>query len=113
MTATTYDDKTTTQYQYDGPGNLTLVTDQAGNQVQYTYDLNNQLRSVVQKNHPDPAHNTTAYGYDSNGNLTTLTDANAHTTRNGFDPLNQLSQETMPAGRRRRGCTTRRGTWYR
>jgi RHS repeat-associated protein len=98
LTATTYDDKTTTQYQYDGPGNLTLVTDQAGNQVQYTYDLNNQLRSVVQKNHPDPAHNTTAYGYDSNGNLTTLADANAHTTQNGFDPLNQLGQETMPAG---------------
>ena len=96
--ATTYDDKTTTQYQYDGPGNLTLVTDQAGNQVQYTYDLNNQLRSVVQKNHPDPDHNTTAYGYDSHGNLTTLTDANAHTTQNGFDPLNQLGQETMPAG---------------
>jgi YD repeat-containing protein len=32
---------------YDGPGNLSSVTDQAGNQVQYTYDAANQLKSVI------------------------------------------------------------------
>jgi YD repeat-containing protein len=62
--------------------------------VQYNYDLNNQLRQVVQLNHPDPAHKTTAYGYDTNGNLTTLEDANAHTTTNAFDVFNQLNLET-------------------
>ena len=71
------------------------MTDQAKNQVQYAYDLNNQLRSVVQTASPNP-QNATAYGYDSNGNLTALEDANTHTTQNGFDPLNQLQQETLP-----------------
>src|SRR6266699_1348115 len=36
------------------------VADQAGNAMQYTYDGANQLASVIQANHPDPAHNTTA-----------------------------------------------------
>src|ERR1051326_2092695 len=79
-------------------GNLASVTDQAGAVVQYTYDSANQLRSVIQLNHPDPAHHTTAYNYDANGNLNTLTDANSHTTQNGFDVLNQLTTETLPAG---------------
>jgi len=57
------------------------MTDQAGNVVQYTYDAANQLRSVIQVNHPDPSHNTTAYGYDSDGNQTATTDANTHTPR--------------------------------
>jgi RHS repeat-associated protein len=98
LLTTTYDDKTTTTYAYDGPGNLALVTDQAQNQVQYTYDLNNQLKTVVQVNHPDPAHNTTAYDYDTNGNMSTLKDANAHTTTNAFDVFNQLNLEQLPAG---------------
>jgi len=100
LVKTTYDDTTTTQYTYDGPGNLTKVTDQAGNAVQYTYDAANQLKSVVQSNHPDPVHNTTAYTYDPNGNLANLTDANSHTTQNAFDLLSQLKQETMPAGQK-------------
>jgi len=66
--------------------------------VQYAYDLNNQLRQVMQLNHPDPSHNTTAYNYDTNGNLTTLEDANTHTTTNAFDVFNQLNLEQMPAG---------------
>jgi RHS repeat-associated protein len=66
--------------------------------VQYTYDLNNQLRQVIQLNHPDPSHNSTAYNYDTNGNLTTLEDANSHTTTNAFDVFNQLNLEQMPAG---------------
>ena len=98
LTKTTYNDLTTTQYGYDGPGNLTSVTDQAGNVVQYTYDDANQLHTVVQSNHPDPAHNTTVYGYDAKGNLNGLTDANTHTTQNVFDVLSQLKTETMPAG---------------
>jgi RHS repeat-associated protein len=95
---TTYHDSTTTQYTYDGPGNLASVTDQAGKVVQYTYDAANQLQSVVQTNHPDPAHNTTAYAYDEKGNLKNLTDANTHLTQNAFDALSQLKTETMPAG---------------
>jgi len=85
------------------------VIDQANNQVQYTYDLNNQLKTVVQANAPDPApNNTTTYAYDTNGNLTSLKDAKTHVTTNVFDAFNQLHQETMPAANRRRELTMRR-----
>jgi RHS repeat-associated protein len=97
LTQTTYDDTTTTTYSYDGPGNLTGVTDQANNTVNYTYDYANQLRSVIQTASPNP-ENTTSYQYDPDGNLTNLTDANTHTTLNGFDFLGQLNLEAMPAG---------------
>jgi len=66
--------------------------------VQYTYDAANQLASVIQANHPDPAHNTTAYGYDPNGNLTASTDANGHSTGTVFDFLNELTSTTLPDG---------------
>jgi YD repeat-containing protein len=74
-------DKTTIVNTYDGPGNLASVTDQAGAIVQYTYDAGvpvdrsssmgwdaaNQLKTVIQLNHPDPSHNTNLYGYDPLG----------------------------------------------
>ena len=68
--------------------------------MQYTYDLANQLKSVVQVNHPDPdpARHTTSNGYDGSGNRTSLSDANTHVTQNGFDLLNQLNQEALPVG---------------
>jgi len=74
------------------------VTDQAGNVVQYTFDAANQLRAVVQVNHPDPSHNTTAYGYDGDSNQTAATDANSHTTASGFDVLDELTSTTLPDG---------------
>jgi len=81
---------------YDGPGNLASVTDQAGNVVQYTYDGANQLKTVVQLNHPNPANNTNSYGYDNLGNLTGLTDENQHTTQNSFDMFNEAVSKTLP-----------------
>jgi YD repeat-containing protein len=70
--------------------------------VQYTYDAANQLRSVIQINHPDPSHNTTAYTYDGKGNLITSTDANTHATQTGFHALSQLKTETLPLAARGR-----------
>jgi RHS Repeat. len=74
------------------------VTDQEGKRVEYAYDDANQLKSVVQMDHPDAAHNTTNYAYDGRGNLTGSTDANEHTTATGFDLLNRQTSRTLPAG---------------
>jgi len=93
---TTYPDKTTVVNTYDGPGNLASVTDQNGNVVEYTYDAANQLKTVVQVNHPDPSKNTNLYGYDNLGNLTGLTDENLHSTVNGFDVFNESVSKLLP-----------------
>ncbi|WP_150115346.1 RHS repeat protein, partial [Pelagerythrobacter marensis] len=50
---------------YDGRGNVTSVTDAAGNRTVYYYD--DLDRKVVEI---DPAGTYTAYGYDKNGNVT-------------------------------------------
>jgi RHS repeat-associated protein len=89
-------DNTTIVNTYDGPGNLASVTDQASHTVQYTYDAANQLKSVIQLNHPNPSANTNSYGYDPLGNLTGLTDENIHTTRNLYDVMNEPIQKTLP-----------------
>jgi RHS repeat-associated protein len=91
-------DTTTVTNTYDGPGNLASITDQAENVVQYTYDAANQLKTVVQVNHPNPSNNTNYYGYDSLGNLAGLTDENLHTTQNGFDLFSDLVSKTLPDG---------------
>jgi RHS repeat-associated protein len=89
-------DNTTIVNTYDGPGNLASVTDQAGNAVQYTYDPANQLKTVVQVNHPNPSNNTNLFSYDSLGNLTGLTDENLHTTQNAFDLFNEPTSKLLP-----------------
>jgi RHS repeat-associated protein len=66
--------------------------------VQYTYDPANQLKTVVQLNHPNPSNNTNTYGYDPLGNLTALTDENLHTTQNIFDLFNEPVSKTLPDG---------------
>jgi len=91
-----YPDGTKVKNTYDGPGNLASVIDQANNEVDYTYDAANQLKTVVQKNHPDSSHNTNAYSYDGLGNLMRLADENGHTTVNGFDVFNELRSKTLP-----------------
>jgi YD repeat-containing protein len=75
LTVTAYPGQTMKSNAYDGPNNLVSVTDQAGSQVEYTYDAANQLVSVVQASSPSSA-NTIIYGYDSLGNPIVLEDAN-------------------------------------
>ena len=96
LTKITYPDGTSKTNAYEGPGNLALATDQAGNQVQYTYDVANQLSTVVQLNHPNPANNANFYAYDPLGNLAALTDENLHTTQNLFDLYGEPVQKTLP-----------------
>ena len=62
----------------------------------YTYDAANQLKTVVQVNHPNPASNTNYYSYDNLANLTGLTDENLHTTQNSFDLFNEPISKLLP-----------------
>jgi RHS repeat-associated protein len=98
LVKTTYPDQTTVTNTYDGPGNLASITDQAGNVVQYTYDAANQLKTVVQLNHPNPSNNTNFYSYDNLGDLAGLKDENLHTTQNAFDVLMEPISKTLPDG---------------
>ena len=98
LVKTIYPDATTVVNTYDGPGNLASVTDQAGSVVRYTYDAANQLKTVVQANHPNPSSNTNYYGYDNLGNPANLTDENLHTTQNGFDLFSDILSKTLPDG---------------
>ncbi len=68
LITTTYPDTTTVTNAYDGPGNLSQVTDQNGHVVEFTYDAANQLQSVVQTSSPS-SNNLTSYSYDPLGNL--------------------------------------------
>ena len=95
---TIYHDTTFTTQTYDGAGRLASVTDQASKTVNYNYDDAEQLVSVVQANHPNPANNTTVYTYDPHWNLKTVTDANNHTTTTLYDLLDRPSSRTLPGG---------------
>ena len=58
---------TTTQFAYDGNGNLTAVTDPLGRVTQFTYDGFDRVRSVK-----DPLNNSTVIVRAEMGNLQTL-----------------------------------------
>ena len=61
----------TTSYTYDTAGRQSTVTDSAGNQWSYHYDLLGELTSQT-----DPNTGTSSYGpYDVDGNLLQLTDS--------------------------------------
>jgi RHS repeat-associated protein len=112
----------TTDYYYDGNGNLTKTTDPLGHSTQATYDGNgnvltrtdgdsnvttytyngaNELVSVT-----DPGGNCSSvpavkcitYTYDPNGNRISMTDADGNMTTYTYNDLNQLLQTTDPLG---------------
>ncbi len=97
-------------YGYDAAHYLRTITDAAGNQIRYAYDLKgnrtqdytydpsgNLTRSVGYaydlRNHLSQinlAGNTTQLVYDAVGNLTQEIDPNTHTTGYQYDALNRL-----------------------
>ncbi len=80
-----------TVYAYDNSGNLTAVTDAAGNTTFYTYDPFNRLTQVTQ-----PGNATTFYTYDTQGNLAGVTDAESHVTTYTHDDLGRLVETDSP-----------------
>ena len=77
-----------TQYAYDVLGNLTTVTDAAGNVTRMWYD---KLSRKTAMTDPDMGHWT--YSYDDAGNLKTQTDARGCTIFFNYDNINRLTEK--------------------
>ncbi|WP_164743465.1 RHS repeat domain-containing protein [Microbacterium sulfonylureivorans] len=73
-----------TIYGYDHAGNLTSMTDPAGNDWGWTYDLRGFRTSTT-----DPDAGTSSATYDNAGNMLTTTDARGQTVASTFDELNR------------------------
>jgi len=72
----------TTQYEYDGRGSMTSMTDPAGNDWTWTFDARGQLVSQS-----DPDSGTTTTNYDSAGRVLSTTDARGKTLAFAYDNL--------------------------
>lgn len=68
------------QYQYDGAGNLALLTYPDGKTVTYAYDSADRLDHVT-----DWAHRVTQFGYDNHSRLSTISFPNGRTRTYGYD----------------------------
>ena len=71
------------RFTFDAQGNVTTITDPAGNLRRFTYEPTfNRVTSIT-----DPLGNLTQFAYDVNGNPTTITDPllnRTTVTYNGF-----------------------------
>lgn len=99
---------------YDGSGELTAITDQAGrsltlvynsgrisqltdsigNTTTFTYDGNGNMASVT-----DPLGRIWTFTYDPNHLLLSMTDPRSGSTTNSFDSSNRVVKQVDPAGR--------------
>ena len=114
-------DQNTTQYGYDKYGNLSSVTDAAGNQTTFVCNVLGERTSMVAPRGnvkgANPASFTTTYGYtqapfevtsvatpsgttleqyNGDGAITQVTDADAHATGYQLNGDNQLTQINLP-----------------
>ncbi|MEV7996634.1 polymorphic toxin-type HINT domain-containing protein [Streptomyces sp. NPDC086077] len=80
----TYD---TTKYAFTPVGSLSKVTDSAGNEWTYDYDLLGQLKLTK-----DPDKGTLKYFYDDRGRLTSTLDARGTTLAYGYDGLGRKTE---------------------
>jgi RHS repeat-associated protein len=76
----------TTTYRYDPLGNLTRLTDPAGNQTTYTYDLGGRR---VSTDDPDTGTTTTVYG--PAGDVLSATDWRGQKVSSSYDALGRVT----------------------
>jgi YD repeat-containing protein len=81
----------TTQYAYDGRGNVTSVTDPSNQVTSNQYDSLNRLRQVT-----DPNNGVARYGYDGINQLVSVTDPRNLTTTYAYDGLSNLNSQVSP-----------------
>ncbi|MGB2865787.1 MAG: RHS repeat-associated core domain-containing protein, partial [Sedimentisphaerales bacterium] len=84
----------TTNFEYDGSGNVVARVDGNGNRTEYEYDKINRLKSI---NYPGGGRPEVSFTYDGNGNLTSMTDWTG-TTSYAYDDLDRLTAVDYPDG---------------
>jgi len=85
LTGVTHADNTTESFAYDGSGNLTSHTDQAGYESTFTYNGNGQVLSAV-----NPEGGAITKTYNGDGTQATSTDPAGNTTDYAYDLLRRL-----------------------
>lgn len=84
----------TTNYDYDGNGNLKKISDTLGNIRNFTYDgLNRRLTAQDLHAVGDTTYGTWTYNYDDAGNLTSVIDPKDQTINYTYDDLNRKATE--------------------
>jgi len=91
---------------YDGTGNISTTTVDAGSPVTYTYTYNPQTNELTTLYAPAYANTTTYYGYDGSGNTTaitspvsgSLTAPGAINTHLGYNAAGQVNAITLKDG---------------
>lgn len=84
----------TTEYEYNGNGKLTKITDALSNVRNFTYDgLGRRITAEDLHATSDSYFGSWSYTYDDAGNLTSLTDPKSQTINYTYDDLNRISSE--------------------
>lgn len=78
---------------WEGPL-LSKVTDHAGREVSYLYNVDSALQSVVL-----PDGSSSQYSYDASGRVINMTDANGGVTTNVYNAAGKVVQQFSPTGR--------------
>jgi len=82
------------QFIYDGEGNITSYTDQAGQVWSYTYNSRGQTLTST-----NPAGGVVTNTYNSDGTLASSKDSDTGTTTYGYDDYKRLNLITRPDGK--------------
>jgi RHS repeat-associated protein len=78
-------------YQYDGTGRLTQLTDQENSTTGFTYDNRGQLLTKT-----DPLMNTMTLTYFDDGKVQSITDRNNDTVSYAYTPSGKIDTVTLP-----------------
>ncbi len=87
-------DGDTTQYGYNGDGEVVTATDGLDHTTSYTY---NDLGEVLTETQPSGG-GTVSYAYDKAGRLVSLTDPDDNKTSYSYNDANEVVNETSPTG---------------
>jgi RHS repeat-associated protein len=84
----------TTNYEYNGNGNLTKITDALSNIRNFTYDgLGRCLTAQDLHASADATFGTWTYTYDDSGNVSSIVDPNSQTINYTYDDINRMLTE--------------------